>query len=80
MLRATERYICSAEVLECTGQSLTVKGLPFWFNLPSPSHYFIAGTDIRIIEYLGTADIGLLYLDRPINVGAGNHINIAHII
>ena len=70
-------YIVQPIVLECTNQTLTVKGMPFWFEF-QPNKWKIAGTDITIIEYMGTEEVGLLYLSTPINIEIGNRINITY--
>lgn len=64
-------------VLECNNQTLTVEGMPFWFEF-KPDKWKIAGTDVTIIEYIGTNNIGLLYLSTPINVEIGKRINITY--
>ena len=64
-------------VLESTNQTLTVKGMPFWFEC-RPNKWKIAGSDITIVDYIGTEDIGLLYLSSPINVEIGKHINLTY--
>lgn len=70
-------FIIQPEVIECNKQTLTVKGMPFWFEF-IPNKWKIAGTDITVIEYMGTEDIGLLYLDTPINIEIGKHINLTY--
>lgn len=68
-------FIISAIVIECNNQTLTVKGMPFWFTF-YPNIYVIAGTDIFIIDYIGTDDISIIYLNKPIIIDKGKHINI----
>ena len=64
-------------VLECTNQTLIVKGMPFWFEFQS-NKWKIAGTDITIIDYIGTEDIGLLYLSKAITIESGKRINLTY--
>ena len=64
-------------VLECTNQTLTVKGMPFWFEF-QPNKWKIAGSDITVIEYIGTEEIGLLYLSAPITIEIGKRINLTY--
>ena len=70
-------FIIQPIVLESTNQTLTVKGMPFWFEF-QPNKWKIAGTDITVIEYMGTEEVGLLYLSTPINIEIGNSINITY--
>ena len=70
-------FIIQPIVLESTNQTLTVKGMPFWFEC-RPNKWKIAGSDITIVDYIGTEDIGLLYLSSPINVEIGKHINLTY--
>ena len=70
-------FVIQPIVLESTNQTLTVKGMPFWFEC-RPNKWKIAGSDITIVEYIGTEDIGLLYLSSPINVEIGKHINLTY--
>lgn len=72
-----ENFTLQAEVLECNNQTLTVKGIPFWFEF-IPNKWILAGTDITITEYMGTEDIGMLYLNKPVNIEVGKHINITY--
>ena len=37
-----------------------------------------AGTDITIIDYIGTEDIGLLYLSKAITIESGKRINLTY--
>lgn len=60
-------YVVQPIVLECTNQTLTVKEMTFWFEF-QPNKWKIAGTDITIIDYIGTEDIGLLYLNKTITI------------
>lgn len=70
-------FVIQPIVLESTNQTLTVKGMPFWFEY-KPNKWKIAGSDITIMDYIGTEDIGLLYLSSPINVEIGKHINLTY--
>ena len=70
-------FVIQPIVLESTNQTLTVKGIPFWFEC-RPNKWKIAGSDITIVDYIGTEDIGLLYLSSPINVEIGKHINLTY--
>ena len=70
-------FVIQPIVLESTNQTLTVKGMPFWFEF-QPDKWIIAGTNITIIEYMGTEEVGLLYLSTPINIEIGNRINITY--
>ena len=70
-------FVIQPIVLESTNQTLTVKGMPFWFEY-RPNKWKIAGSDITIVDYIGTEDVGLLYLSSPINVEIGKHINLTY--
>lgn len=70
-------YVVQPIVLECTNQTLIVKGMPFWFEF-QPNKWKIAGTDITIIDYIGTEDIGLLYLSKAITIKSGKRINLTY--
>ena len=70
-------YVAQPIVLECNNQTLTVKGMPFWFEF-QPNKWKIAGTDITIIDYIGTEDIGLLYLSKAITIESGKRINLTY--
>ena len=70
-------YVVQPIVLECTNQTLTVKGMPFWFEF-QPNKWKIAGTDITIIEYMGTEEVGLLYLSKAITIESGKRINLIY--
>ena len=70
-------YVVQPIVLECNNQTLTVKGMPFWFE-SQPNKWKIAGTDITIIDYIGTEDIGLLYLSKAITIELGKRINLTY--
>lgn len=72
-----DNFVIQPEVIECNSQTLTVKGIPFWFEFQSDK-WVIAGTNITIIEYIGTEEIGILYLSAPINIESGKHINITY--
>lgn len=67
-------FTVTATVIESSNQTVTVKGLPFWFTW-SPD-LIISGTDINIIDYIGTNEIGLLYLSKPVAFKTGSSINI----
>lgn len=71
-------FVLSATVLECNNQTLTVKGLPFWFVF-IPNTWKLAGTDIYIIDYIGTSEIGMLYLSKEVLIELGKEINITYI-
>lgn len=66
---------CVGEVVECNNQTITVKGLPFWFSYTPGLK--IAGSDITIIDYIGNPEIGLLYVNKPVKFNTGIHINIS---
>ena len=70
-------FVIQPVVTECNNQTLTVKGMPFWFEF-KPDKWKIAGTDITIIEYMGTEEVGLLYLSTPINIEIGKRINLTY--
>ena len=70
-------FVIQPIVLESTNQTLTVKGMPFWFEFQADK-WKIAGTDITVIEYMGTEELGLLYLSHPIIVEAGKRINLTY--
>ena len=72
-----DNFVIQPVVTECNNQTLTVKGMPFWFEF-QPDKWKIAGTDITIIEYMGTEEVGLLYLSTPINIEIGNRINLTY--
>ena len=72
-----DNFVIQPVVTECNNQTLTVKGMPFWFEF-KPDKWKIAGTDITIIEYMGTEEVGLLYLSTPINIEIGNRINLTY--
>ena len=72
-----DNFVIQPVVVECNNQTLTVKGMPFWFEYKS-NKWKIAGTDITIIEYMGTEEIGLLYLNTPITIESGKRINITY--
>lgn len=71
-------YIVSAEVISCDNQTITVKNLPFWFSFSS-NKYMVQGTDIKVIDYIGNEEIGLLYLNKIIQIPTGNHLNLIYI-
>lgn len=70
-------FCIPALIKDCANQTLTVEGLPFWFNF-SPGKWKLAGTDIEIIDYIGTDEVGLLYLNKPILVEKGKIINLTY--
>ena len=70
-------FIIQPIVIECTNQTLTVKGMPFWFEFQADK-WKIAGTDITVIEYMGTEEIGLLYLSKAITLELGKRINLTY--
>lgn len=72
-----DNFVLQPVVIECSSQTLTVKGMPFWFDC-KPNKWKIAGTDITIIEYMGTEEVGLLYLSTPINIEIGKRINLTY--
>lgn len=72
-----DNFVIQPVVTECNNQTLTVKGMPFWFEF-QPDKWIIAGTDITIIEYMGTEEVGLLYLSTPINIEIGKRINLTY--
>lgn len=72
-----DNFVIQPIVLECNNQTLTVKGMPFWFEYKS-NKWKIAGTDITVIEYMGTEEVGLLYLSAPITIENGKRINITY--
>lgn len=65
----------SIEVVECNNQTITVKGVPFWF-IQEHENYVVAGTDIKVLDYVGTPNIGLVYLSKPVLMKPGNYINL----
>ena len=77
MYDSFDNFVIQPIVIECNNQTLTVKGMPFWFEF-QPDKWKIEGTDITIIEYMGTEEVGLLYLNTPINIEIGNRIIITH--
>ena len=70
-------FVIQPIVLESTNQTLTVKGMPFWFEC-RPNKWKIAGSDITVIEYIGTEEVGLLYLNTPITIEIGKRINLTY--
>ena len=77
MYDSFENFVIQPIVLECNNQTLTVKGMPFWFEF-QPNKWKIAGSDITVIEYIGTEEIGLLYLSAPITIEIGKRINLTY--
>lgn len=72
-----DNFVIQPVVTECNNQTLTVKCMPFWFEF-QPNKWKIAGTDITIIDYIGTEDIGLLYLSKAITIESGKRINLTY--
>ena len=77
MYDSFDNFVIQPIVTECNNQTLTVKGMPFWFEFQS-NKWKIAGTDITIIDYIGTEDIGLLYLSKAITIESGKRINLTY--
>ena len=77
MYYSFDNLVIQPIVLECNNQTLTVKGMPFWFEF-QPDKWKIAGTDITVIEYIGTENIGLLYLSKAITIESGKRINLTY--
>ena len=77
MYDSFDNFVIQPVVTECNNQTLTVKGMPFWFEF-QPNKWRIAGTDITIIDYIGTEDIGLLYLSKAITIESGKRINLTY--
>ena len=77
MYDSFDNFVIQPIVLECNNQTLTVKDMPFWFEF-QPNKWKIAGTDVTIIEYIGTEYIGLLYLNTPITIESGKRINLTY--
>ena len=70
--------ILKAKVRECVGQSLIVGGVPADFNSGwiNKLKWFIAGTSIYIMDFVGTYEYGILYLSQSVNISVGQYINI----
>lgn len=77
MYDSFDNFVIQPIVIECNNQTLTVKGMPFWFEF-QPNKWKIAGTDITVIEYMGTEEIGLLYLSKAITLELGKRINLTY--
>lgn len=77
MYDSFDNFVIQPIVIECNNQTLTVKGMPFWFEF-QPNKWKIAGTDITVIEYMGTEEIGLLYLSKDITLELGKRINLTY--
>ena len=77
MYYSFDNFVIQPIVLECNNQTLTVKGMPFWFEF-QPNKWKIAGTNITVIEYIGTEEVGLLYLSTPITIEIGKRINLTY--
>lgn len=67
-----------AEILECHERSLTVTGLPFWFTYAEDDRWIISDTDIDIIDYIGTYEMGILYLSKPFKADSGKRVHITY--
>lgn len=72
-----DNFVIQPIVLECNNQTLTVKEMPFWFEYKS-NKWKIAGTDITVVDYMGTEELGLLYLSHPIIIETGKRINLTY--
>ena len=72
-----DNFVIQPVVVECNNQTLKKTGMPFWFEYKS-NKWKIAGTDITVIEYMGTEELGLLYLSHPIIIEAGKRINLTY--
>lgn len=70
--------LLKAKIRECTGQSLIVGGVPADFNSEwiNKFKWFIAGTSIYIMDFVGTYEYGILYLSQSVNISVGQYINI----
>ena len=77
MYDSFDNFVIQPVVTECNNQTLTVKGMPFWFEF-QPNKWKIVGTDITVIEYMGTEEVGLLYLSAPITIEIGKRINLTY--
>ena len=77
MYNLFDNFVIQPVVAECNNQTLTVKGMPFWFEF-QPDKWKIVGTDITVIEYIGTEEVGLLYLSAPITIEIGKRINLTY--
>lgn len=77
MYNSFDNFVIQPIVLECNNQTLTVRGMPFWFEF-QPNKWKIAGSNITVIEYIGTEEIGLLYLSAPITIEIGKRINLTY--
>ena len=77
MYDSFNNFVIQPVVIECNNQTLTVKGMPFWFEF-QPNKWKIVGTDITVIEYMGTEEVGLLYLSAPITIEIGKRINLTY--
>ena len=73
----TVKFKLKGKILECSSQTITVGGIPSDFTrLLSNRKWFLSGTDIQIVDYMGTFELGLLYLSRPVQIEVGRYINI----
>ena len=77
MYDSFDNFVIQPVVIECNNQTLAVKGMPFWFEF-QPNKWKIVGTDITVIEYMGTEEVGLLYLSAPITIEIGKRINLTY--
>lgn len=73
----TVKFNLRGKILECSSQTITVGGIPSDFTGLLPTRkWFLSGTDIQIVDYMGTFELGLLYLSSPVQIEAGRYINI----
>ena len=70
-------FVLSLCVAECYERSLVVTEVPFWFTCIKDM-WVVSGTDIDIIDYIGTCEVGILYLSKPIKIAPGKKINITY--
>lgn len=76
MMYSFDDFDVKAKVIECINQTVTVVGLPFWFDIRAVYTPIIAGTDAVIIDCISTYEIALLYLDKPVDIKTGSVIHI----
>lgn len=73
----TVKFKLKGKILECSSQTITVGGIPSDFTRLLPTRkWFLSGTNIQIMDYMGTFELGLLYLSKPVQIEAGRYINI----
>ena len=77
MYNSFDNFVIQPIVIECNNHTLTFKGMPLWFEF-QPNKWKIAGTDITVIEYMGTEEIGILYLSKAITLELGKRINLTY--